>query len=176
MNSSSFLNADGTMAPPRTTWWTDWLPTVGQVQQAIQLRFDPLPSIPNPNATSSVWAITTRPGLGLVVVVALLAGLLPFLVNTVMAIHLGTSLPLIRLAQQTQTANGVPPSQVGEALQTLAGLAPVFPRWFAALLSALGEWINWPLRWLTWWLVYGAATLLAAKAWHAPPPYNAFWR
>jgi hypothetical protein len=172
MNSSSFLRADGTIAPSRHHWWSGWLPSLSQVQQAIQLRFD-TPS--TPIATSNVWAITTRQGLGLVVVAALLAGLIPFIVNTVVAIHLGTPLPLIRLAEQTQNASGTPPTPWSQTFQTLAGLAPaVFPRWFAALLSTTGAWINWPLRWLTWWLVYGTATLLAAKVWNAPATLQRF--
>jgi hypothetical protein len=44
----------------------------------------------------------------------------------------------------------------------------------AALLSTVGEWINWPLRWLTWWLVYGTAVLLAAKAWGVPTTLQRF--
>jgi hypothetical protein len=44
----------------------------------------------------------------------------------------------------------------------------------AALLSTVGAWINWPLHWLTWWLVYGTATLLAAKVWGAPTTLQRF--
>ena len=174
MNSSSFLRADGTLERPRSTWWSAWLPSLSQVQQAVQLRFDHT----NANGLDSsvnVWAITMRQGLGLVVVAALLAGLLPFLVNTVNAIRLGTALPFIELAKQAQSASGTPPSQLGESFQTLAGLAPaVLPRWLAALLSTLGAWINEPLNWLAWWLVYGTAVLLAAKVWGAPTTLQRF--
>lgn len=170
MNSSSFLRADGTIAPSRSAWWSNWLPSLSQVQQAIQLRFENAP-----NALVNVWALTMRQGLGLVVVAALLAGLLPFLVNTVNAISVGAPLPFVRFAQQVQSVEGTPSSQLDEAFRTLAGLSPaVLPGWLAALLSTVGEWINWPLRWLTWWLVYGTATLLAAKAWGAPTTLQRF--
>jgi len=174
--NSSFLHADGTLAPQRHAWWSDWLPSLTQVQQAIQLRFEaaPAPSVGLYNDRTDALAITMRQGLGLVVVAALLAGFIPFLVNSVTAIGLGTPLPLIKLAQQTQRFN-VMPSQLGQSLQTVAGLAPaLFPRWLAALLSAVGAWINWPLNWLTWWLVYGVATLLATKIWGAPPTLQRF--
>lgn len=168
MNSSSFLRADGTLAPPRNAQWSGWLPTFSQVQQAIQLRFE--------NAPVNVWAISMRQGLGLVVVAALIAGFLPFLVNTVTAIRLGTPLPFIELAKITRGAEGMPSTQFGESFITLAGLEPAFfPRWFAALLSTVGEWINWPLRWLAWWIIYGAATLVAAKVWGAPTTLQRFY-
>lgn len=72
-----------------------------------------------------------RQGLGLVVVAALLAGLLPFLVNTVNAIRLGTAVPFIELAKQAQSASGTPPSQLGESFQTLAGRARRYYRLLA---------------------------------------------
>jgi hypothetical protein len=175
MNSSSFLRADGTLEQPHSAWWAEWLPSLSQVQQAIQLRFGRTASTVDLNSGVNVWAISMRQGLGLIVVAALLAGLLPFLVNTVNAIRLGTALPFIQLAEQAQSNTGTPPSQLGESLQTLAGLAPaVLPRWLAALLSTLGAWINGPLNWLTWWLVYGTAVLLGAKVWGAPTTLQQF--
>ncbi len=168
MNSSSFLRADGTLAQPRHSWWANWLPTLAQIKQAVQLNFDRTPV--------DVWAISMRQGMGLVVVAAFVAGFLPFLVNSVVAIRVGAPLPFVELAQQAQRATDGQPSLLGEALQTLAGLSPaVLPGWLAALLSTLGEWINWPLRWLTWWLVYGTATLLAAKVWGAPTTLQHFF-
>jgi hypothetical protein len=122
-----------------------------------------------------VKALTMRQGLGLVVVAALLAGFIPFLDNSATALRYGAPLPFVKLAEQTQGAEGAPLSLWGEAFATLAGLRPVlFPGWLAALLSTVGEWINWPLRWLTWWLVYGTATLLAAKVWGAPTTLQRF--
>ncbi len=179
MNNSSFLRADGTLDRQRSAWWSEWLPSLAQVQEAIQLRFDTTPTATashaiNPGRTN-VWAISMRQGLGLIIVAALLAGLLPFLVNTVTTIRLGTALPFVQLTQQMQGTEGVAPTQLGEAFQTIAGLAPAaLPRWLAALLSAVGGWINGPLRWLTWWLVYGTTVLLAAKVWGAPTTLQRF--
>jgi hypothetical protein len=173
MNSSSFLRADGTIEPQHPAWWAAWLPTLDQIQQAVQLQFDP-----RPNARTSVWAISMRQGLGLVVVAALVAGFLPFLVNSIIAIRMGTVLPLAEFAQeaQEQSAAGGPLALMSQTWQTLAGLSPaVFPGWLAAILTSLGEWINWPLRWLTWWLVYGTAVLVAAKAWGAPTTLQQFF-
>jgi hypothetical protein len=171
MNSSSFLRADGTLAPARYGWANAWLPSLSQVQQAIQLRFDTSPAAP-----ANVWALTMRQGLGLVVVAALLAGLLPFLVNTVAAIRYGAPLPFVQLAQRTESTEGEPPSELDETFDRLVGLSPaVLPRWLAALLSTVGAWINWPLRWLTWWLVYGVAVLVAAKVWAVPTTLQHFY-
>ena len=173
MNNSSFLRADGTIEPQHRAWWSEWLPTLDQIQQAIQLQFDS-----GPNARTSVWAISMRQGLGLVVAAALVAGFLPFLVNSVIAVRMGTVLPLARLAQAAQELSeaGGPLAMLGQTWQRLAGLPPaVFPGWLAAILSSLGEWINWPLRWLTWWLVYGTAVLVTAKAWGAPTTLQHFF-
>lgn len=185
MNSSSFLNADGTIAPRPRAWWSDWLPTLNQVQQAIQLQFgaepsaqsDREPTLPATETSNDVWAISMRQGLGLVVVAALLAGLIPFLVNAVTAMRLGTALPLAQLAQQAQEQSvaGDPLGLWGETWQMVAGLQPaVFPGWLAGLLTSIGAWINWPLSWLTWWLVYGTVVLLAAKIWGAPTTLQRF--
>jgi hypothetical protein len=97
------------------------------------------------------------------------------LVHTVVSIRFGAPYPFVELAQQARQSTGDSPSLLGDALQTLAGLSPaLLPGWLAALLSTVGEWINWPLRWLTWWLVYGTATLLAAKVWGATTTLQRF--
>src|SRR5687767_4220872 len=69
MNSSSFLRADGSIAPPRNHWWSGWLPSLSQVQQAIQLNFAGAPTA-DESTWGNVWAISMRQGLGLVVVAA----------------------------------------------------------------------------------------------------------
>ncbi|MCC6454920.1 MAG: YIP1 family protein [Caldilineaceae bacterium] len=173
MNSSRFLAADGTLPPQRSAWWSGWLPTLHQVQQAIQLQFD-TESVPEREPSGNVWTLSMRQGLGLVVLAALLAGLLPFLVNAVTAMRFGSTLPLAQLAQQ-QATDGTIPALWSETWQRLAGLPPaLLPGWLAGLLTSLGVWINWPLRWITWWLVYGTAVLLAAKIWGAPPTLQRF--
>ena len=114
--------------------------------------------------------------LGMIVALALLAGLLPFIVHWFVAAQAGTVLPLaqaVRTADRTQeTLFGlgfgfpwpVNPLAVGEFYQTLAGLDQPLPGWIAAGLSSLGEWLNWPLGWLTFWIVYGVLVMIANKA------------
>jgi hypothetical protein len=112
-----------------------------------------------------------RQGLGLVVSAALVAGLLPVVLHTIGALQMGTVVPLAELAAraEAQLARGAierwePLAVLLGTGPMLAGLAPaIFPSWLAALLSGLGEWINWPLRWLAWWIVYGAGVMAVAK-------------
>ena len=179
--SSSFLRADGTLNSRRERWRAGWLPAREQMIQAVQLQFDQPNAMNQPVATvaaPSVWAISMRQGLGLIVAAALAAGLLPFLFNWVMAARLGTVVPLAQLAQvgaEPIEADG-PLWMLDETWRTLAGLSPAFfPGWIAAFLSALGEWINGPLRWLTGWLVYGLGVLLVAKVWGAPATLQRFY-
>ena len=55
-----------------------------------------------------------------------------------------------------------------DTVATIAGLEPIAPGWLAATLSALGNWLNWPLRWLSSWIVYGLCVLAVAKLLGAP--------
>jgi hypothetical protein len=110
-----------------------------------------------------------RQGLGLVVTAALVAGLLPFVLNWITATQLSTVAPLAELARTAETRLAEaqawrPLAVLLETGQTLAGLPPsLLPGWLAGFLSALGQWLNWPLRWLTWWIVYGLGVLVVAK-------------
>ena len=110
-----------------------------------------------------------RQSLGLVFLLGLLAGFLPFLVNWEQAASAGTALPLARLGAQASLFQELPlhyistlfdPVHLGELFQVLAGLPQPLPGWLTAFLSALGEWINWPLRWLAVWIVYGALVMV----------------
>lgn len=137
-----------------------WLPSTQQMSDAAQLR-------------ALGFADTTmRQALGMIVWLGLLAGALPFLVNWGQAASAGTALPLARLGQAGAEIAQAPlgfvpgllsPVQVAELLQTLAGLDQPFPGWLAAFVSALGEWINWPLRWLSLWILYGALVMSINK-------------
>lgn len=116
----------------------------------------------------SVAPITSmRQGMGLVVVTALIAGALPFLFNWAIAARAGTALPLVQLAgtmdQPADATSSLPWLAWEETLKSIAGLEPRLPGWLAAGLSALGVWINQPLTWLTYWLVYGLGILLVCK-------------
>jgi len=142
--------------------WRDWLPRPQQISNAAQLR---------PNAYGNS---TMQQAGGMIFLLALLAGFLPFVLNWLTAARAGAVLPLAQAAQTASETGGVlvgvaemlwpvNPVAVTEFYQTLAGLDQPMPGWLAAGLSALGEWINWPLRWLAVWIVYGALVMVANK-------------
>ena len=153
-------------------WATSgWLPAPQQVSSAVQLRLLDVAQlagdaveVPDNPATTSM-----RQGMGLVVVSGLLAGLLPFLWNWIVATRAGTALPLVQWEQAVARRVGsfpalpLPFENWHEVAQNIVGLDPALPGWLAALLSALGAWINQPLSWLTFWLVYGLGVLVISK-------------
>lgn len=131
------------------------------MSDAVQLR------------ASGFTDITMRQSLGMVLLLGLLAGFVPFLVNWEQAATAGSALPLARLEMQaSRLQQMLPPyasaffnlAPLGEFLQITAGLQQPLPGWLAAFLSAFGEWINWPLRWLSLWIVYGAFVMACNKA------------
>lgn len=108
--------------------------------------------------------ITMRQGLGLICAAALIAGLIPFVWNWTQAASVGTALPLAQTARAwaQSDAAAIPntlPNIIGETAQVVAGLPPRAPAGLAAFLSALGEWLNWPMRWLAVWIVYGLGVI-----------------
>ena len=134
-----------------------WLPTPQKMSDAVQLR------------ASGFTETTMRQSLGMVFLLGLLAGFLPFLVNWEQAASAGTALPLARLGAQASLLQDLPlndifalfnPVHLDELFQLIAGLPQPLPGWLAAFISALGEWINWPLRWLALWIVYGALVMV----------------
>ena len=138
-----------------------WLPTPQKMSDAVQLR------------ASGFTETTMRQSLGMVLVLGLLAGFIPFLVNWEQAATAGNALPLARLGAQASRFQATPltfispmfePVILGETVQLIVGLPQPLPGWLAAFLSALGEWINWPLRWLALWIVYGALVMACNKA------------
>jgi hypothetical protein len=158
-----------------------WLPTAPQLRDAAQLRVEDAigPDPISPDTPRTSITTTMQQSMGLVIAAALAAGLLSTLVDWLRAARAGTAIPLLELA--TQSTGGAlatlpaPLQPVGETLQTIAGLDPVMPGWLAALLSALAEWINWPLTWLSYWLVFGIIVLLAAKLFGAPTTLQRFY-
>lgn len=183
-NSSRFLRADGTLDDSPASGWSDWLPTGSQVTTALRLEFDapeppsrPFGSDPDTVMPApTVWDISMRQALGLVISAGLVAGLLPFFVNWISTAQSSGILPLAALARAAGASPAGPLTPVWAALQDLGGLEPaLFPRWLAAFFSALGAWINLPLNWLTWWIAYGAGVLVAAKAWGAGTTLQRFY-
>ena len=143
--------------------WQKWLPSPQQISNAAQLRG---------NAYTNS---TMRQTMGMVLLLGLLAGFLPFVLNWIRAAQADTVLPLAQAVQATSTTGGgflgerlgmlwpVNPLAVAEFYQTLTGLEQPLPGWMAAGLSAFGEWLNWPLGWLSVWIVYGVLVMVANK-------------
>ena len=151
---------------------SDWFPPPQKMSDAVQLR------------ASGFSGITMRQSLGMVVFCGFLAGLVPFMVSWQQAASAGSALPLARVAAQASQLDRMlsedgslfavksliaPSNQalMADLTLMLAGLDQPFPGWLAAFLSALGEWINWPLRWVTVWIVYGAMVMVCNKAFGA---------
>ena len=158
-----------------------WLPTLPQLRAAAQLRGDDAvgPDPIDPATPRAAVTTTMQQAMGLVIGAALVAGFLPTLFDWLQAMRAGTAIPLMNLASQSTgsalAAWPEPLRPVGDTLQTIAGLDPVMPGWLAALLSALAEWINWPLTWLSYWLVFGVVVLLAAKLFRASTTLQRFY-
>ncbi|MBX3054172.1 MAG: hypothetical protein KF753_22055 [Caldilineaceae bacterium] len=144
--------------------WRNWLPSPQQISNAAQLR---------PGAYGQN---TMQQAIGMIVLLALAAGLVPFAVHWFVASQAGTVLPLALAVRSSADAqeltaslgSGMPwatiPAALHELYQTLAGMEQPLAGWLAGALSALGEWVNWPIRWLSIWIVYGAGVMVANKA------------
>ncbi|MBX2997395.1 MAG: hypothetical protein KF893_02705 [Caldilineaceae bacterium] len=154
--------------------WRDWLPVPQQMSDAVQLR------------RNAYTNISMQQALGMIVLLGLLAGLLPFISNWVWAARMNTALPFAQLAQASVQLRdslpaifiglpGISPILVSELFPTIAGLPQPLPGWAAGGLSALGEWINWPLQWLSIWIVYGAFVMVVNKALGATPTLQHFY-
>lgn len=182
MRSNAFLTDQGRLAQGGRGLRQAWLPKRNQMERAVALDYEAT-AVATDGPRATPLTTTMRQALGLVVMAALLAGLLPFFVNWIMATRMGTVVPLAQLAHtaadRTELAapgDFAPFVTFWETAQTIAGMSPaLLPGWLAAFLSALGTWINWPLRWLTWWIVYGAAVLATCKLWGAPTTLQRFY-
>lgn len=150
--------------------WRNWFPTPQQMSDAVQLRH---------NAYRN---ITMQQAMGMVFTLGLVAGLLPFLSNWIMAAQIGTVVPLALAARSAAEIpdlvfglSGINAADLSEFYATVAGLPQPLPGWLAAGLSALGVWINGPLQWLGFWIVYGALVMLVDKAWGATMTLQRFY-
>ncbi len=172
MTRNNLIAEDGEETLRRRSWLKAWLPARSRMLNALQLRFEPVPDADQPVALpeESVLHASMRQGMGLIIAAALIAGALPFFYTWYTAARLGTAAPIAQLGQWADLGN-VPGLQVlgvdkvlAETAATAAGLKPAFfPGWLAAGITALGQWINWPLRWLGIWIVYGLGVLVIAK-------------
>ena len=131
---SNRLNSQGNLG---------WLPTLQQIIHVLQFRPEAVIRAPAPQAEIANDELTNLPptsmrqGLGLVVLTALIAGLLPFIVNWTIAGRAGSALPLAQLArspllraeQFTEAPLFLQPWV--EAVRTIAGIQPWLPGWLA---------------------------------------------
>ncbi len=152
--------------------WHNWLPGPQQVLNAlyIKLDMDESPDVrqfdtPYETPRAATLATSMRQGIGLIVVMALVAGLLALLVNWAVASRYGVVLPLANVTRAIE-ANATPDTlnyATAEALRDINGLEEGVATGWATLFSALGNWVEWPLNWLMIWLGFGALVLLVAN-------------
>ena len=147
-----------------------WLPIREQMEDALRLDLDAaIGGRPPYRATLGPCPATSmRHGAGLIFATALVAGLIPFLVNWIQATRVGTVVPFIdwtRLFSSREAffiSRDADWALLTDSMQSVAGLAPWLPAWQAAGLSALGYWLSWPLHWLSVWIVYGVGVLVVS--------------
>lgn len=143
--------------------WQAWMPSAQEISNAAQLR------------AGAYGKTTMQQSLGMIVLLGLAAGLLPFGVHWVRAARADTVLPLAQalassVGFQAESSFGLRglgllnPGAWSEFVAAVTGMDQALPGWLAGGLSALGEWLNWPLAWLSAWIVYGAAVMVANKA------------
>jgi hypothetical protein len=162
--SDTYVHLPGKMRQ-RDIWrLRDWLPALQQVWDALLFR---LPDALDPHERGVVTA-SMRQGLGLVFLLGLAAGIVPFIDNLWLSVTVGAAAPLASLGQsatQWLAAYGsIPAVEIAaHTLQSVAGLEPRLPGVLAALLSSLGLWLNTPLNWLSLWIIYGALVLATAR-------------
>lgn len=153
-----------------------WLPRLHQMLAA--LRFDAAEAL-DP-FERNVVTVSMRQGIGMIVVLGLIAGVVPLVANLWLAISLGTSVPLAQIADtSTRLAQEYAPNVLVDmathTVQTIAGAEPRMPGVLAAILSALGVWLNTPLSWLAVWMVYGAFVMGLARLMGAANTLQVFY-
>lgn len=163
---------------PREEWTQRryWLPDVNQMWNAARLNladaFDPF--------ERGAITVSMRQGIGLIVVLGLLAGVPTLLANLWLGLSMGAAVPLAAAAASLAdlaagyAANPIA-NETAHTASLLAGIEPRMPGFLAALLSALGLWLNWPLGWLANWIVYGAVVAGLARLLGAPSNLQTFF-
>lgn len=176
MNQHSYVHMPGRLHKDDWLRWSNWMPSIDQMGAAIRLK---VADAVDPFERGYV-TVTMRQGIGMIVVLGLLAGVLPLFANLWLAIPMRTSVPLAQaadgIAQFLNTYAGYVPFDIaGHTVQTIAGIEPRMPGFLAAILSALGVWINWPLGWLANWMVYGVLVFAVARMMGAANTLQAFF-
>jgi hypothetical protein len=162
----------------RDDWlrWSNWIPSIDQMVAAARLQ---VKDAVDPWERGAV-TVTMRQGLGMIVLLGLIAGVVPLIANLWLALPLQTAVPLAQAGNNAaQMTADYPPDSVlgviGSTVQTAAGLEPRMPGVLAAILSALGVWINTPLGWLATWILYGTFVFAAARLMGAPNTLQNFF-
>jgi hypothetical protein len=156
LSDATYVVQPGTLQRDDWLRWSNWVPTEDQIGAAARLN---IADAVDPWERGAV-TVTMRQGLGMIVVLALIAGLIPLIANLWLGLSMQTSVPLAQAANSvapltTAYPADSPISILGTMVQTIAGLPPRMPGILAAILSALGLWISTPINWLTAWIVYG---------------------
>jgi hypothetical protein len=158
------------------TRWSNWMPTIDQLGAAARLN---VADAVDPWERGFV-TVTMRQGIGLIVLMGLLAGIIPLLANLWQSIAMGTAVPLAQAANSVAPlTSAYPPDSpiyiLSSTVQTIAGLPSRMPGFLAGFLSSLGVWINTPLSWLTTWIVYGIFVSGLARLMSAANTLQAFF-
>jgi hypothetical protein len=163
---------------PREEWTQRgyWLPGLNQMWSAARLN---LADALDPSARGAI-TVSMRQGIGMIVVLGLLAGIPTFLANLWLGLSMGAAVPLATAAASlADLAAGYPANSITNSIANttslLAGIEPRMPGSLAALLSAKGVWLNWPLTWLANWIVYGAVVAGLARLMGAPSNLQTFF-
>jgi hypothetical protein len=164
MNSHSHVVLPGQTSREEWTQRSNWLPDFNQIWNAARLN---LVDALDPYERGYI-TVSMRQGLGMIVLLGLLAGLLPFLANLWLSLRVGAAAPIAAAAASlAEFAAGDPSNATARYVSAnaslIAGLEPRMPGFLAALLSSLGLWLNTPLSWLSNWIVYGAAVAALAR-------------
>ncbi|MBE2238642.1 MAG: hypothetical protein IAE81_12695 [Caldilineaceae bacterium] len=164
MNSNTHVTLPG--RAPREEWTQrrHWTPGFSQMWNAARLN---LPDALDP-FERGVATVSMRQGIGMIFALGLLAGVLPLLANLWLGFSMGTAMPLAAVASSLTNfaagyASNATINQVSDTARLMAGIEPKMPGFLAALLSSLGLWLNWPLSWLSNWIVYGAVVAALAR-------------
>lgn len=130
------------------------------------------------NELNGAPATTMRQGMTLIGLTALVAGVLPFLLNWLSAGRVGAPLQLYTWARTLENTRNDPLGVVQTLIETsatVAGLTPIMPGWLAAGFSSLGNWLSQPFTWTTFWIVYGLGVLVFAKLFGATTTLQRFY-
>jgi hypothetical protein len=176
LSNATYVVQPGTLQRDDWLRWSNWVPTEDQIGAAARLN---IADAVDPWERGAV-TVTMRQGLGMIVVLGLVAGLIPFIANLWLGLSMQTAVPLAQAANSVAPLTAAYPpdspiSILSTMVQTIAGLPPRMPGILAAILSAFGLWISTPLNWLTAWIVYGLFVFGLARLMGAANTLQAFY-